>query len=109
MPPAKREWCEIAKNVINEGQERLQEQLVNPLRQELPDISIQEVAGDFFRKMRELTGFANEISISLGARSPELPDLPSALVPLFKALLSSQARLKREYWMSNGQEPQTRT
>ena len=94
MQATKREWCEIAKNVINEAQERLQEQLVTPLRQELPGISIQEVASDFFRKMRELTGFANEISISLGARSSELPHLPSALVPLFKALFL-RARLAK--------------
>ena len=86
MPTIKREWCEITKGVINEAQNKLQEQLVSPLYAELPGISLQEVAADFFRKMRELAGFANEISISLSARSPELPDLPGALVPLFKAL-----------------------
>jgi len=94
MPTIKREWCEITKSVISEGQEKLQEQLVNPLHEELPGISLQDVAADFFRKMRELTGFANEVSISLGARSPELPDLPSALVPLFKALFL-RARLAK--------------
>ena len=94
MPTIEREWCEITKGVINESQEKLQEQLVSPLHRELPGISLQEVAADFFRKMRELTGFANEISISLGARSPELPDLPGALVPLFKALFL-RARLAK--------------
>jgi diguanylate cyclase (GGDEF)-like protein len=94
MPSIKREWCEITKGVINEAQNKLQEQLVSPLYAELPGISLQEVAAEFFRKMRELTGFANEISISLSARSPELPDLPSALLPLFKALFL-RARLAK--------------
>jgi diguanylate cyclase (GGDEF)-like protein len=94
MPTIKREWCEITKSVINEAQEKLQEQLVSPLHDELPGISLQEVAADFFRKMRELMGFANEISISLGARSPEMPELPNPLVPLFKALFL-RARLAK--------------
>jgi diguanylate cyclase (GGDEF)-like protein len=42
--------------------------------------------------MRELSRFANEISIAVGARSDERPDLNSALVPLLKALFL-QARL----------------
>src|SRR5947199_851521 len=92
MPTIKREWCEITKAVINDAQTMLQRQLVTPLLRELPGVSLQEVAADFFRKMRELTGFANEVSISISARSPELPDLPSTLVPLFKALFL-QARL----------------
>ena len=86
MPTIKREWCEITKGVINDAQKSWQEQVFTPLYGELPGVSLQDVAPDFFRKMRELTGFANEISISLSARSTELPDLPSALVPLFKAL-----------------------
>jgi hypothetical protein len=94
MPGIKREWCELTRNVINEGQDKLQEQLVSPLHQELPGISLQEVEADFFKKMRELTGYASEISIALGARSAEMPDLPNALVPLFKALFL-RARLAK--------------
>lgn len=94
MPSIKREWCEITKSVIIEAQERMNEQFVNPINAELPGISVQDLASDFFRKMRDLSAFANEISISLGARSTELPDLPTALVPVFKALFH-RARLAK--------------
>jgi diguanylate cyclase (GGDEF)-like protein len=94
MPPINRELCEITRVVITEAQEQITSQLVNPLFNELPGISVQELAGDFFKKMRELSGFANEISYALGARSAERPDLPAALVPLFKALFL-RARLAK--------------
>jgi diguanylate cyclase (GGDEF)-like protein len=94
MPTIKREWCEITKSVINEAQNSLQDQLVNPVFAELPGVSIQDIAPEFFRRMRELAGFANEISISLSARSSESPDLPTGSVPLFKALFL-QARLAK--------------
>lgn len=82
------------KGVINDAQNDLQQQLVAPLHAELPGVSLQVVAAEFFRKMRELTGFANEVSISLSARSVELPELPESLVPLFKAIFL-QARLAK--------------
>src|SRR5271166_1452714 len=86
MPSINRDSCEITKRVNTEAHLQITEQLVNPLAAELPEVSVEELASDFFRKMRELAGFANEVSIALGARSSEMPSLPPALVPLFKAL-----------------------
>jgi diguanylate cyclase (GGDEF)-like protein len=94
MPPINREWREVVKDVILEAQERINAELTNPLFNELPGISVQDVASDFFKKMRELIGFASEISISLSARSSEQPDLNSTLVPLFKGLFL-RARLAK--------------
>ncbi len=94
MPPINREWCEITKDVIDEAQKRINAELTTPLFSELPDISVQEIASDFFKKMRDLSGFANELSISLSARSADMPELNSALVPLFKGLFL-RARLEK--------------
>jgi diguanylate cyclase (GGDEF)-like protein len=105
MPPIKREWCEIAYRVILEAQERITVELTNPLVAALPGISIQELASDFFRKMRELLGFAGELSISLSARSSESPELNVALVPLFKAIFLT-ARLAKAREL-DAQRPKT--
>ena len=86
MPPINREWCEITRAVILESEERIKAELTNPLFGELPGISIQELASDFFKKMQELNEFANEIKIALSSQSAESPDLNSTLLPLFKAL-----------------------
>jgi len=94
MPSIKREWCEIMKSVIAEAQDQMTAELVNPVFADLPGISLQELAPDFFRKMQELIGFANDISHSLSAPSPELPDLPAVLVPVFKSVFL-QARLAK--------------
>ena len=92
MPPAKREWCEIAKKFINEGQERLQEQLVNPLAPELPDISIQEVAGEILQENARIDGVRKR-NIHL-ARCSVSPSYLISRVPWFPVqgpLSSSQA------------------
>jgi hypothetical protein len=86
MPSINREWCEITRDVITEANEQINAQLINPLFAELPGISVQELAGDFFRKMRQLLEFAIELSSSLKDESSERPELDGALVPLFKAL-----------------------
>jgi diguanylate cyclase (GGDEF)-like protein len=94
MPPINREWCEIARDVILDGQKLIDAELTIPLFNELPGISVEKLASDFFKKMRELAGLANEVSIALGARSAEMPHLPAALIPLFKALFL-RARLAK--------------
>ena len=47
MPTIEREWCEVVKSVITEAQEYITQQLVNPLFNELPGISVQDLASDF--------------------------------------------------------------
>lgn len=86
MPPINREWCEITRDVITEANKRINEQLIIPLSAELPGISVQELAGDFFKKMRQLTEFAIELSSALNDESSARPELDISLVPLFKAL-----------------------
>jgi diguanylate cyclase (GGDEF)-like protein len=94
MPRIKRQWCEIASNVIIEAQEKLNAELTNPIYGVLPGVSLQDVAEDFFKKMEELLAFANEMSMFLKTRSTEGPELNPTLVPLFKALFL-QARLAK--------------
>ena len=94
MPPINREWCEITRDVITEANERINAQFINPLFAELPGISVQEIAGDFFKKMRQLVAFSIELSSSLKDDSSERPDLDGALVPLFKTLFL-RARLAK--------------
>jgi hypothetical protein len=94
MPPIKQEWYEITREVILEAQERIKAELTNPLLNELPGIAIQELAADFFKKMRELIAFANEIHLAMSAQPSEVPDLNSTLIPLFKALFLN-ARLTK--------------
>jgi diguanylate cyclase (GGDEF)-like protein len=94
MPSIRREWCEIARNVITEAQEKLNEQIVSPLNSELPGVSLQGIAPEFFRKMRDLLGVASDISFSTSATPPALPEMPAALVPLFKAFFL-RARLAK--------------
>jgi diguanylate cyclase (GGDEF)-like protein len=97
MPPINRNWGEIIKDVILKAPERINAELTYPLRDEMPGLSVQELASDFFEKMRELSGFANEISIALGARSSELPELNTDLLPLLKGLcLQAQLAKARE-------------
>jgi diguanylate cyclase (GGDEF)-like protein len=68
--------------------------LINPLFAELPGISVQELAGAFFKKMRQLMEFAIELSSSMKDESSERRELEIALVPLFKALFL-RARLAK--------------
>lgn len=86
MPSIKREWCEITRDVITEANEQINAQLINPLFAELPAVSAQELAGDFFQKMQQLMELAIELSSSLKAEPSKEPELDGALVPLFKAL-----------------------
>jgi diguanylate cyclase (GGDEF)-like protein len=94
MPRINRQWCEIARNVIIEAQERLNAELTNPIYSVLPGVSLRTVAEDFFKKMEELMAFANEMSMFLKTQLAEAPELNPTLVPLFKALFL-QARLAK--------------
>jgi diguanylate cyclase (GGDEF)-like protein len=94
MPSIKREWYEIIKDLITEAQEQITAQLITRLFSELPGISVQELEGDFFEKMRQLREFAIELSSSLKDDSSYRPDLDAALVPLFKTLVL-RARLAK--------------
>ena len=93
MPTINREWCEVAKAVITEAQELITQQLVTPLYAELPGVPVQDIAGDFFKKMRDLNSVATEISIALKSHS-ERPEIPDTLLPLFKGLFL-RARLSK--------------
>ncbi|HEY7424714.1 MAG TPA: GGDEF domain-containing protein [Gemmataceae bacterium] len=94
MPSINREWCEITRDVITEANEQINAQLINPLFAELQGISVQELAGDFFKKMRQLMEFAIELSSSLKDESSQRPELDGTLVRLFKALFL-RARLAK--------------
>jgi diguanylate cyclase (GGDEF)-like protein len=94
MPSINREWCEITRDVITEANEQINAQLINPLFAELPGISVQEFADNFFKKMRQLMEFAIELSSSLKDESSERPELDGGLVSLFKALFL-RARLAK--------------
>jgi diguanylate cyclase (GGDEF)-like protein len=86
MPRINRQWCEIASNVIIDAQERLNAELTDPVYGVLPGVSLQDVAEDFFKRMKELIEFAKEIPILLKTQSTEGLELNPTLVPLFKAL-----------------------
>jgi diguanylate cyclase (GGDEF)-like protein len=94
MPPIKREWYEITREVILEAQEKINASLINPLFGELPAISVQDFSGNFFENMRGLVELATDISSAPSAPSSEELILKSNLIPVFKALFL-QARLAK--------------
>ncbi|MCI0463637.1 MAG: hypothetical protein L0Z62_42425 [Gemmataceae bacterium] len=63
MPPINREWYEITREVILDAQEKINAAFINPLHGELPAISVQDFASNFFENMRSLVDLAIDISV----------------------------------------------
>ncbi|MCI0637959.1 MAG: GGDEF domain-containing protein [Gemmataceae bacterium] len=93
MPLISREWYEIVLDVIKEANEVMTASLINPLHGELPAISVQDLAADFFEKMRGLVELTTQISLSRTSAS-ETAILEDGLVPVFKGLFL-RARLSK--------------
>jgi diguanylate cyclase (GGDEF)-like protein len=99
MPQLKREWYEITMEVIKNANEQINASLINPLHGELPAITVQEIADEYFKKMMEFGKLMTQISIYRSAPQTEMPEsempvLEDALVPVFKGLFL-RARLAK--------------